>query len=94
MDRPTCKTCPHFVCMSCEENPSDPNYGPCCITENGIGSHDQTICRRYPPIRMEDPGLNPPSFFAWPEVEEYEGCGEHPDFPAYLASLKSDSENK
>jgi len=39
-------------------------------------------CRRYPPTPNKQVSL-------WPLTYDLHWCGEHPDFPAYIASLKS-----
>lgn len=43
-------------------------------------------CKRLPPAVILD--VNGVALSVWPEVSDYQGCGEHPDFPAYIASLR------
>ncbi len=50
-------------------------------------------CRRYPPHIyekgcLEDKEGNFLPVYFYPETEGDEWCGEHPDFPEYLQSLK------
>jgi hypothetical protein len=72
MDRPTCKTCPYYV------------------SSGEVGGEGQ--CQRHPPrfISCEYEGAEdePANTGYWPLVTETGFCGEHPDFPAYLASLR------
>jgi hypothetical protein len=83
VERPTCKTCPYFVCAACDESPTF--FDPCC-EENGKPVHDTTLCKRYPLIvlNVDEDGV----IHGQPAVYEDDWCGEHPDFPAYIASLK------
>jgi hypothetical protein len=74
MDRPTCETCPFWD-------------GP---DEVGTG-----ICRRHAPTPAkrsteQDKSEQDKSerFPVWPRTVEDEWCGEHPDFPAWIASAK------
>lgn len=50
--------------------------------ENGT---DEGECRIGRPIIGE---VDDKPFGVWPPTYEFEFCGEHPDFPAYIASLK------
>ena len=43
-------------------------------------------CRRHPPSIPEDP--QDPGCVSWPRTNHSDFCGEHPDFPAYLAEKK------
>ncbi len=46
---------------------------------------DRGFCQRNPPqVTTTETG---PFYSRWPEVTEDDFCGEHPQFPAYLASL-------
>lgn len=65
MDKPTCKTCPYFDCLS------------------AMGGYCNRMSPR-PEIRSDADDI----FLAWPPVTEDDWCGQHPDFPAYIASLK------
>ncbi len=65
---------------------------PTCKTCVFWGKYDenQGICRRLPPNSMMYlwPRADTPSeTTTWPEVWEGDWCGEHPQFPRYLASL-------
>ncbi len=42
-------------------------------------------CRRRPPVVFRDEKFGSTSFF--PEVDADEWCGEHPDFPAFMATM-------
>lgn len=79
MDRPTCKTCAYFVAH--------------------FGKSARGHCRRFPPTTINAEimkheydhkkpwgQLIPDTM--WSETEYDDWCGEHSDFPAYLASLK------
>lgn len=88
MDRPTCATCPFFA--PCEHCGSD-------------GTTDG-VCRRMPPgspllfgkrefNKVPGVGYVPTESryepcAVWPHPDASDWCGEHPDFPAYLASLR------
>jgi hypothetical protein len=43
-------------------------------------------CKRHAPIVTG--GMMSPTITAWPMVDFYDWCGEHPDFPAYLEGRK------
>lgn len=79
MERPTCETCPYWDVFSAGE--------------------DDGFCRRYAP-RPSQEGLQRPYnpaikgdrrevFPATTKIQEW--CGEHPDFPAYIAALRAAS---
>ncbi len=46
-------------------------------------------CMRYPPVLIEPPIHFNDHAWDWPVIESNDFCGEHPDFPAYIASLKT-----
>jgi hypothetical protein len=71
-----CKTCPYW-----DESSEDENRG---------------WCFRHAPKPLTHPdesGDNPWPFVSanafFPQTESDDFCGEHPDFPAYIASLKT-----
>ncbi len=70
MERPTCKTCPHFR-----------DFGT-----------DGTCHKSAPPPVQDFGQFDSPSRQGrrtiWAVVERDNGCGDHPEFPAYIASLK------
>lgn len=75
MKRPTCGTCPYW---------DSRNY------HEGGG-----LCRRFPPVfaandrlSQEAKGIVDPWEGIQPISQGSAWCGEHPDFPAYLESLK------
>jgi hypothetical protein len=74
-ERPTCKTCPYFRPLSMD-------------VEYGLDGE----CRRFPPAVLgKSPYKDNPTHHleGWhPYVSEGHWCGEHPDFPAYIDSLK------
>jgi len=76
MDQPRCKTCPYWD----DTEPWEHDDGS-LINE----------CRRFPRHWQ----INSERYFgvdsAWPRTHEDDWCGEHPDFPEYLASLKKPS---
>lgn len=83
MERPTCETCP-FFCNVGEVNESEP----------GPWGHEGT-CYRFPPTFVGPSSkqigdLNEVDIDTWshPRTKEKDYCGEHPSFPAYIASLK------
>jgi hypothetical protein len=44
-------------------------------------------CHRNPPTLIPAPEESASTFWSvWPEVDPDDWCGEHPDFPAYVAS--------
>lgn len=77
MERPTCKTCPHWDAEHDEDE--EPTEG---------------ICRRFPPVLIcPQPAEKADKSWcadAWeqPFTAYCMSCSEHPDFPAYIASLK------
>lgn len=71
MDRPTCATCPFW-----EKRENASNDFPDSVGE----------CRRLPPPRPYDNDEGN-WFGEWLCVYDDDWCGEHPSFPAYLASL-------
>jgi hypothetical protein len=83
MGRPTCKTCPYW-----EYNHGGPDEPD---DEAEVGQ-----CHRFPPVfpanePMVEEAMKVVDGFwhGWqPDTMENEWCGEHPDFPAYIASLK------
>lgn len=75
-DRPTCATCPFW------RRPLEHTYGE---------------CRRFPPqsVTAGRRGDNSPlgyTDFDSPRVMAEDWCGEHPDFPAWLAARRSDGD--
>jgi hypothetical protein len=72
MERPKCGTCPYAA--------------PDLISDDGL------VCRRYPPaahLRVRDVLYEHDDNSEWPTVHAtIDWCGEHPDFPAYLAHLR------
>jgi hypothetical protein len=80
MEPPRCETCPYFHKLI--EPP--PNATPHEIEED----YPDGACHRFPPKAFGKPVYDwdrPLSGF-FPEVCWLDWCGEHPDFPAYLAS--------
>jgi hypothetical protein len=49
-------------------------------------NHETGWCMRYPPRLVVQPDVPDRLSEVWPVVEPTNWCGEHPDFPAYLAS--------
>jgi hypothetical protein len=77
--RPTCATCPYW-----DEPDLDDKF------DEDEGRYSQ--CRRRGP-RLHAPSCEEldrnPWWGIWPNVFEHDWCGEHPDFPAYLAARKA-----
>lgn len=75
MERPTCKSCPYW-------------------RPQGHISRQQAdsgLCKRYPVVYVGNPSeydADNVGGWAHPIEEDNSWCGEHPDFPAYIASLK------
>lgn len=82
MERPACKTCPYWILRDEHdgEEKKTPGLIGCEISLKQYrrlypDDEDGGTCQRFP--RYEEN--------KWPE----DWCGEHPDFPAYIASLKA-----
>lgn len=74
MERPTCRTCPYWV-----NGPKVMDVGECrrglprfAATEGQYRDMERTCWSEWAGT--------------WPETNAESWCGEHPDFPAYLAS--------
>jgi hypothetical protein len=85
VDRPTCKTCMYYDDMVIE--PDDP-----------VGVLG--VCRRFPPVfvgpmasKVDRGWAFSEEFWIQPWVSGRGCCGEHPDFPAYLASRRTAASN-
>jgi hypothetical protein len=77
MKKPTCETCPWW-----QDNSER-------FENDGMGQCRKTIPNpfRYGSIKT-DPDIETESY--WPICPKGAWCGEHPDFPAYLESLKEE----
>lgn len=94
-ERPSCRTCPywdvdnpHFDMLDGEGKLTYPELWRRAL-EDGRPIDGQ--CRRFPRHAAPDDDRH----FAvhdWPATTDYDWCGEHPDFPAYLAALKAQGE--
>jgi hypothetical protein len=100
MERPTCKTCPYWDTQwdaEIDAGHLDQEFAP----DSDMPARD---CRRWPPThsaldRFRGIGREKQADdlmrrgYAdqgeWLQTTGDDWCGEHPDFPAYLASLKS-----
>jgi hypothetical protein len=88
MDKPTCRTCPYWYA------PDPENFHSVCM-DSVKGE-----CHRFPPTRDSvdkwrggdvsrvERSLDEINEADWIDTEESDWCGEHPDFPAYLANRK------
>jgi hypothetical protein len=81
MDRPRCKTC-QFWEESRDESDDEPSVDGWCHRHppalmDGIIVRDEDECV------VEDPG-----YWVFPKMNAGNWCGEHPDFPAWLARQK------
>ena len=84
MERPTCETCPY---LDRWDQPNAVAIGDCHRHAPAPGDHLYTETYAPSPRRQwEDSGQA-----SWKFVHEDDWCGEHPDFPEYLASLKRQS---
>lgn len=55
-----------------------------------------SYCRRHPPATLyigDDDERMPCFSTTWPAVVANNFCGEHPEFPAYIASLKTQDDD-
>jgi len=83
MDRPTCKTCPYWNAPKHHEylDEDEPERGD---------------CRKYNPVFRPDMsaemGACQPWDGWWPTTSETQFCGEHPNFPAWIASRRQEQE--
>ena len=79
MDRPSCLTCLYWE-HKVRNRRSSPVYGE---------------CRRLPPVMLSTlaplhkDGATCPADFANPLTCRDDWCGEHPDFPVWIESLKT-----
>ena len=46
------------------------------------------VCERRPPVIVPISDIEEGWKTVWPETGAQEGCGEHPDFPAFIASMR------
>jgi hypothetical protein len=80
MDKPTCKTCPYL-------------FRAYMFPNNGY-------CHRKPPVPVSIVYTDPEGFVKvefetrWPDVGDTDYCGEHPDFPAWLADQKPETKSR
>jgi hypothetical protein len=82
MDRPTCVTCPFWEDFN--EMPEPDIHG------NPMGTPGSCRVGR-PQLPLTEAAIDhggDPFFAMWPNTDSNEWCGEHPDFPAYIAGLK------
>ncbi len=76
MDRPTCKTCPYWSDEIFHEDPT---------CEASL-----CACQRTPPQLNGKPfNVETETGCDFPYTWDSDWCGEHPDFPEYIASLKA-----
>ena len=91
MDKPTCRTCPfwdltdaHFDLWDDDPPGVAPALQRALSTERTVEGE----CRRFP-RSWQGKGVRDEQTTAWPFTADYDWCGEHPDFPAWLASRKT-----
>lgn len=93
MKRPECRTCPYWDLDDPRNEESAPEWNP---EQESIEEYLESImdggylvggeCRRYP---RTYPGRDTnDESSSWPRTDNGDWCGEHPDFPAYIASLR------
>jgi len=84
MDRPRCETCPYWD----RKEPDDSVQGYCCRhAPHSRVTYGEEIPIRWPESDDEFGRCEPEVVF-FPILNYCDFCGEHPDFPAYIASLK------
>lgn len=82
MERPTCKTCQFWK--------KHDEVFHTCFEDELVGE-----CRRFPPViapfMLRGRLMDSEAMFEGRHLDlpESHWCGEHPDFPAYIASLKA-----
>ena len=86
MERPTCGTCPYWETSSIGSSSACPDDANCCIRYPGV----LPTPALFEVFREEfgDDEDQSPQDAVWPLTKRINSCGEHPDFPAYIASLK------
>lgn len=89
MDQPTCQTCPYWVVYDGDCNRVSPD---------DIGEdHMDGECHRKAPRgaiglpRGSESGQPLNLDYHWPMSLRDDFCGEHPDFPAWIASKRAES---
>jgi hypothetical protein len=91
---PTCSTCP-FWALEDDDMEIVPVGHP-----DRDGWEGEAECHRNPPVgRMEEHGgplfVRPRGHsYAWPTTAAADFCGEHPDFPAFLAGRADAEEDR
>jgi hypothetical protein len=90
-ERPTCNTCPFWAWFEDLDPEEDAEF----IDEDGEPRPGQTGrdadvetagCRLNPPI-VNQIGDNEQIVSQWPATWAHQWCGQHPDFPAYIAAI-------
>jgi len=93
MDRPMCATCPYYMA-----DPDDEH--PVIVVDDSLEADWPGECHRMPPVPLSI-NLFPKDFrgdnenneyISWPQVSANDWCGEHPDFPAYIKSSRTDKD--
>lgn len=79
MERPKCETCPYYHNCGCHDEMGD--IGECRLSNPKPWN---TCYQSQEYVQDYDDGRK--AF--WPVVHHYDWCGQHPDFPAHIASLK------
>jgi hypothetical protein len=75
VDRPTCETCPYWT------DPDKNEFGECRVVA-------PTLTPAELAVRIYD-DTNGMEYGAWPTTYFDSWCGQHPDFPAYIAARKA-----
>jgi hypothetical protein len=88
MDHPFCDTCPYWD-LADPRAEYDPERIDWTIEARiADGELVDGECRRYPRFYPQHKGQKE-STTSWPRTSSADWCGEHPDFPAYLATLRA-----
>lgn len=84
MERPRCKTCPYWDIY-------DAPYPKNTHGEDIIDGD----CHRRPPPPVAATAIPDTDGYEWywPPTSSYDFCGEHPDFPAYITSLRESAQS-
>lgn len=93
MEKPTCRTCPYWDKADCWvdnaiQHDDEPNaeFIARAIDEGLV----RCECHRFPPAILSRQQRDEQTCSSdYPVTIDFEWCGEHPDFPAYIESLKT-----
>lgn len=88
MLRPTCASCPHWEARDSRTLAllpvGHPDRYEFVTGECHRSAPTGRMARHGSPLFVEGASYS----YAWPPTDSFESCGEHPDFPGYLAARK------